>query len=252
MNTRILEKLGLTSSESKVYSALLSLGDATRGKLVAESKVTGSKIYDLLEKLQDKGLVSTYIQNKVMHFKSTNPHQLLNYLEKKKEATESLEKEIKSLLPSLLLSYNSSKEEQEVELLTGLHGLEIIFREQVEILKKEDICYVIGGTRGSDEEIVQAFFQKVHQMRKERGIKTKMLFNINQKESTEQLYSSKKYPETITKYIEHASPVAINVYKDRTVIIIFAKKISAISIKSQDVANSFIGYFNLLWKTAKK
>ena len=39
-------------------------------------------------------------------------------------------------------------------------------------------------------------------------------------------------------------------YLDRTIIIIFGKQINAIKIKSIDVANSFIEYFNLLWKTA--
>ena len=75
-----------------------------------------------------------------------------------------------------------------------------------------------------------------------------MLFNIAQKESTEKLYSNKKFPSTTTRYIKHTSPVAINVYKDRTVIIIFSKDISSVYIKSQEVANSFKEYFDLLWK----
>ena len=118
-------------------------------------------------------------------------------------------------------------------------------------MNKGDTCYVIGGTKGVDEEIVQAFFEKVHIWRREKGIKTKMLFNLSQKESTEQLYSSKKYPDTTTRYIQHTSPVAINVYKNKTIIIIFGRKMSAISIKSADVAKSFIEYFNLLWTSSK-
>ena len=87
-------------------------------------------------------------------------------------------------------------------------------------------------------------------MREKKKIKTKMLFNYRQKETTKLLYSNKKYLGTTTKFIQHTSPVAINIYKDRTVIIIFGKQITSIHIKSQDVADSFIEYFNLLWKTA--
>ena len=79
-----------------------------------------------------------------------------------------------------------------------------------------------------------------------------MLYNLRQKAAASKDYSTKKYPGTTTKYIEHTSPVAINIYKDRTTIIIFSKKISAIHIKSQDVANSFLEYFNILWKQAIK
>jgi sugar-specific transcriptional regulator TrmB len=252
MRIEILREIGLTDSETRVYLALLELGDSTRGEIVNKSGIAGSKIYEILEKLHDKGLASIYIKNKVKHFKPTNPKQILGYLEDKKQQISNTEKEVKSILPRLLALYSGSKEEQEVELISGLKGLEIIFKEQIELLNKNDTCYVIGGTKGSDEEVVQAFFEKVHIWREEKGIKTKMLFNQRQKETTEKLYSSKKYPATKTKYIQHISPVAINIYKDRTVIIIFGNKINSIYIKSKDVANSFIEYFNLLWDSGKR
>lgn len=252
MEWNILTEIGLSDSEKKVYLALLDLGDSTRGDIVNKSMITGSKVYEILERLQEKGLASIYLKDKVKHFKPTNPKQLLNYLEKKKGEIVEIEKQTKDILPKLLEKFNSSNENQEVELITGMKGLEILFREQVDSLKKGETCYVIGGTWGNgenNEPIVQSFFEKIHLMRENRKIKTKMLFNVNQKETTQKLYSTKKYPGTKTKYISHASPVAINIYKDRTIIIIFGNKISSIYIKSKDVANSFIEYFELLWKT---
>ena len=251
MNTAILNEIGLSESEKKVYLALLSLGDSTRGDIVNKSNVSGSKVYELLEKLQDKGLVSIYIKDNVKHFKSTNPKQILNFLEKKKEKLIDLEKQANLFLPTLLAQYGSSKKDQEVELLNGLKGLEIMFREQVDLLKKDDVCYVIGGTKGSGEETIQNFFEKIHLMREKKQIKTKMLFNIKQRATTKKLYSSKNYPHTSTKYLEHTSPVAINVFKDRTIIIIFGEEITSIYIKSIDVANSFMEYFKILWGIAK-
>src|SRR3989344_6936994 len=250
MEMNILKEIGLTESEKKVYLALLELGDSTRGEIVKKSGVTGSKVYELLEKLQEKGLVSIYIKEKVKHFKPTNPKQLLNYLEHKKEEILNIEKQTQLILPDLLSKFNSSKEDEEIELITGMHGLGVIFREQVDLLKKEDVCYVIGGTWGTgeaDESIIQAFFEKIHLMKERKRIKTKMLFNLKQKETTDKLYSTAKYPSTTTRYIEHSSPVAINVYENKTIIIIFGKKITSIYIKSKDVANSFVEYFNILW-----
>ena len=252
MNASFLNEIGLSESEKNVYLALLDLGDSTRNNIVNKSKVAGSKVYELLQKLQDKGLVSIYLKDGIKHFKPTSPSQILNYLEEKKSKIFDIENEAKSILPQLMLRFNSSKKGQEVELLSGLRGLEVIFREQVEMMKKGDTCYVIGGTRGSDEEIVQGFFEKIHVMRQQNGIKTRMLFNEVQRKSTKELYSQKKYSGTETRYIEHTSPVAINVYKDRTVIIIFGNEITSIYIKSEDVAQSFLEYFNLLWKVAKK
>ncbi len=254
MDTKILNEIGLNSSEARVYLALLELGDSTRGAIVDESGIAGSKVYDLLNRLQEKGLVSVYVKDKVKHFKPTNPKQILNYLEIKKQEITDVEKQAKSLIPFLLEKFNSSKEEQEVELLSGIKGLEIIFREQVDILKKGEACYVIGGTWGTGEEMekrVQLFFEKVHLLREEKGIKTKMLFNKSQKDTTSKLYSEGRFSGTETRYIEHTSPVAINIFRDKTAIVIFGRKISSIYIHSQSVADSFIEYFSLLWKQAK-
>jgi len=252
MNENVLKEIGLTDSEIRIYLALMKLGDSTRSNIVNKSGITGSKAYEVLEKLQQKGLVAIYVQNKVKHFKPTNPKQILYYLEDKKKQISQVEEQAKQVIPFLLQQFDESKEDQEVELLTGLKGLEIIFREQVDLLKKGEICYVIGGTKGSDEEIVMTFFKKIHELREEKKIKTKMLYNLRQKTDILKNYSSKLYPGTDTRFIEHTSPVAINIYKDRTVIIIFSKKISAIHIKSQDVANSFMEYFNILWKQARE
>jgi hypothetical protein len=79
-----------------------------------------------------------------------------------------------------------------------------------------------------------------------------MLYNLKQRETVNSLYSSKQFPNSETRYIEHSSPVSINIYHDKVFIIIFGKEITAIYIKSQDVANSFLEYFNLLWKTARR
>ncbi len=248
---KILPELGLSQSEIKVYLALLDLGDSTRSDIVNKSGIAGSKVYDILEKLKEKGLISIYIQNKIKHFKPVNPKQILNYVEEKKDEINKIEQDVKSILPTLLLKFTSSAKEQEVELLNGLKGLGILFREQVDILKTGETCYVIGGTKATEEEPTVAFFQKIHTLREEKKIKTKMLYNLRQMSTTEKFYSSQKYPHTKIRYIKHTSPVAINVYKDRTVIIIFSGTITAIHIKSEDVAQSFKEYFELLWGQAK-
>ena len=174
------------------------------------------------------------------------------YLEEKKSKIKNIENQTKQILPLLLEKFNSSKEEEEVEILSGLKGLETIFREQVDNLKKGETNYVIGGTRDYDEDDVKAFFHKIHKMRQKKGIITKILFNLKQKDSYAKQFSSKYYKFSYIRYIKHSSPVSINIYKDKTFIIIFGKKITAIYINSKEVANSFIEYFNLLWKTAKK
>ncbi len=248
MNENVIKEAGLTDSETKIYLALLEIGDSTRGNIVNHSRVAGSKVYENLEKLHQKGLVSWYIQQGVKHFKPTNPKQLLTYLEEKKKSIIRVEEKMQSILPLLLSQYSDSKEEQEVELLTGMKGLETIFFEQVDLLKRGEFNYVIGGTKGSNEGPMFAFFEKIHHMRQAKGIKTKMLYNVSQKETVDRLYGQSKFSLTQVRYIPTASPVAINIYANRVVIIIFGKEMTLIHIRSQQTASSFLEYFSILWK----
>lgn len=247
----VLRSIGLTDSETKVYLALLELGDTTRGELVNRSGIAGSKVYEVLEKLHSKGLISIYNLEGIKHFKAVSPKQIVQYIEDQKSEIAKAEDLAKKVLPDLMARFVSSEEEQEVGLLVGLKGLEIIFNEQIEMLKKGETCYVIGGTRGSGEEPVYAFFHKIHILRQKKGIITKMLYNIDQRHLIEAHYSQKEFPLTETRYIKFVSPVAINIYQDRTVIIVFGKKITSIQIISQDVADSFLEYFRMLWVTGR-
>ena len=115
----VLQEIGLTESEAKVYLALLDLGNSTRGDIVNKSQIAGSKVYEILERLQAKGLVSIYVKKNIKHFKPTSPKNILSYLEERKQKLKELEDEATAILPALFAKFNASKEEQEVELLTG-------------------------------------------------------------------------------------------------------------------------------------
>ena len=144
-----------------------------------------------------------------------------------------------------------SKEDQEVELLTGFKGMEQVFREQVERMKKGECSYVIGGTRAQERPDVLAYFEKLHHIRNQKRLVTKMLYNESARGTIDTRYQQLKFKDTEIRFISHVSPVAINIYQDRTFIIIFGKQITTINIKSQDVANSFMEYFNLMWKQSR-
>ena len=64
VNKALLQQIGLTSGESEVYLALLEIGSTSTGKIIRQSKVHASKVYPILDRLIDKGLVSFIKQGK--------------------------------------------------------------------------------------------------------------------------------------------------------------------------------------------
>ena len=57
----ILEDLGLSKREAKAYLALLELGSTTVGEIIKKTDIPSSKIYEVLDRLMKKGLVSYVI-----------------------------------------------------------------------------------------------------------------------------------------------------------------------------------------------
>src|SRR3989344_8398974 len=95
-----LRKLGLTNGEARAYSALLELGSSTVGPIVSKSGIAYSKIYEVLDRLIEKGLASFVIKQKTKHFQPLEPRRLQEYLDKKEEEIKESRTLLNEILPS--------------------------------------------------------------------------------------------------------------------------------------------------------
>ena len=59
MESRDLEAFGLTEKESRVYLALLELGEAGIGEIAKKSAIKRTTLYDVVENLKKSGLVGS-------------------------------------------------------------------------------------------------------------------------------------------------------------------------------------------------
>ena len=76
MYQEILQKIGLSLNEARVYEALLYLGEVNVNKISIKSKVHRRNVYDSLNKLIGKGLASeTFIKGEKF-FKAIDPERL--------------------------------------------------------------------------------------------------------------------------------------------------------------------------------
>src|SRR3989344_6756812 len=129
-----LLKIGLTEGESKVYLALSELGSSTVGPIVNKSQVAYSNIYDILNRLIDKGIVSFIIKDKTKYFQAASPSNLILYLDKKQEEIIKEKEALRKIIPDLE-KLQEMKTRQEAEIFLGKKGL----RTAYEKLSKEVI-----------------------------------------------------------------------------------------------------------------
>ena len=99
INTKILEELGLTKSEIKVYISLLKIGESKKDAIVKSSKISPSKLYDVTNKLMQKGLVSVILKNNIKHFRAAPPEAIIHFIKEKRTNLKEKEDELtKNLL----------------------------------------------------------------------------------------------------------------------------------------------------------
>jgi len=249
MINQALRAIRLTDGEIKIYLALLELGSSSTGNIIQKSSISGSKVYEVLDRLIEKGLVSSVTKNGVKYFESSSPNKILDYLNEKEKEIEFEKINIQKIIPELLLKQNSHVK-SEVKVYTGLEGLKTANEDIINTLKKGEEWLSMGLTE--QPESWEIYFNKKQVKRSKKGILHRHLVN----EKYKSLYQArKKLPYTKFRFLpkEFEMPTSTEIYGDKIIIMILIKENPmAIMIESKPVADSFKKYFEHLWKTAKE
>ena len=248
MDISDLKKIGLTEGELKLYDALLELGESTRTMLAKKSGISPSKIYDVANRLLEKGIISSVKKNGIINFSAANPERIADFLQQKEEELSKERQLVNTLLPTLLLKYQKTKEEVDIEVLYGWEGMKTAFDDIVRTLSKDDENYVFGASQGQNSKQADIFFTKYFKKVEKKGYNVKIIFNENvrnNKQRTE--YYSKKHE---VRYLHQDTFAEFNLYKDNALIVLLLKKPIIIKIKNKEAAYSFREYFKSLWKQA--
>ena len=149
MNKEILREIGLTDTEIKIYLNLLSLGATSAGKIVEETGIYRKNLYDSLNKLIGKGLVTYVIENKTKVFQPKDPENLIRFLEEKKNKISEKEEELKKEIPLLKQKFGSAQNEIESEIYRGIEGIKTILKE---CLNYKEVLF-IGATEDVENRL---------------------------------------------------------------------------------------------------
>ena len=247
MNERLLEDIGLTKGEIKVYLTLLKLGETTTGKIIEEAQISSGKIYEILNKLIKKGLASYIIKEKTRYFSATSPNRILEFLHEKEKELNKKEQQLKEELPSLLNLQKQTKS-YETTIFKGFKGIQTAIFEVLNNLNKEDEILAMG-IRSSKEKQYNILWQRWHKERIKKKIICKAIFSDK---GTDYYNLFKNMRFTKVKVLLELTPSAIDIMKDKVLIFTYEKEISCLVISNEEIAKSFKTFFESIWKIAKK
>jgi HTH-type transcriptional regulator, sugar sensing transcriptional regulator len=240
-----LKELGLSEGQVSVYSACLELGIASLNQLHEKTGIERRNIYDILNKLIEKGLIS-YIEEKGRKtYQCTHPNKIKEEIQTKQEALAKLMHE----LPNITARYNESKPHIKAEVYRGDDALKALLNEALEY--KES--FWIGGNSGIENAAGLKFWFK-HWMERRAEQKHIMHDLVDYGTSLEDFspHDIKKHKKFYYKYCQLpkdlSSPMVILIFGNKVAQILWSKQSFAFVLESPEIKESFMKYFNYFWK----
>ena len=250
MNLQTLEKIGLSKAEIKVYLSLLGLGSTSSGRIVKETELRKSTVYESIRRLQEKGLVSYVIKEGMKYFEATDPDRIIDFLQEQKRKLNETEDEAKKLILELKKGFDILKPHAEAHVLVGVEGFKTMRRDVLRNAKGENLLI---GAISREDEVMPGFFEEWNKQRQKKKIWMRVL---HKKSARKKAMSKKefmgKYFETKFLPEELESPTVINIYGDRVVNVLWKKNYPVCFLLiNKEIADSYRKYFYYLWKLAK-
>ena len=242
MITRILVDAGLEEKEASVYAAILELGEATIAKIAKTSSVRRSTVYEMLESLKKKGLISQTNHKKRPIFLAENPKKLVEELEARR-------KRLESSMPELLSIMNLLDKKPKIRYFEGISGVREVFEDTLvypceEILTWFPYPYINLG----EEYFWQSYLPERVRMRIwARAIVPDTLAN---RQFAQDLRTR---AITITRFVKDKAfskfDLEIKIYGNTKVGIISYREDLGIIIESKKIYDGLRAIFETLWNS---
>jgi|APSaa5957512622_1039677.scaffolds.fasta_scaffold02865_4 HTH-type transcriptional regulator, sugar sensing transcriptional regulator len=249
MKIKELEQLGLTSGEARTYLALLELKSSTVGAIIKKSKVASSKIYSVLERLIQKGLISFITKEKIKHYTALPPNRLEEYIDKKEKEILENKQLLKSLMPELENLSDKNKEEN-VQIFKGIKGIITAYEMMLDSAKTNStIKYFYAHQEHYSKEAKEfyvlnsKFPELLKKYYKEKRIKFKGILD-----NTDVVKKGKHMEIKESKF-----PLMMNADFNEEYVLMISWEGSpmGVLIRSKEFAKNLEIHFDFLWKQIK-
>ncbi len=244
MLNKTLARLGFTEKESKIYLTLLEQGTLRARDLSRKTSINRVTVYDILEGLAKKGLISKIKKSGATFFTALEPARLLNDLDRKTEALEEERQKLQDILPQFISLQYTGTSKPKVQFFEGEKGMREAYEDTL-TTKKQIIAYANFETM---QEGLPGFFPKYFHRRAGKKIFIRAVFPQNKlsleraQHNQEEFRDTRFFPENVTFSPE------VNVYDNKMLVASWKEKMAVI-IESKELADLQKVIFESLWQT---
>lgn len=249
MYHHILESLGLSINESKIYETLLDLGESSITSIATKAKIHRRNVYDAIQRLVDKGLVFQIFSSNETSYNAVDPDKLV-------ELSEERQEQLETILPELKKKFVERLAPEEAYIYRGLEGQKNVWRDVLRVGKES---YFIGAKGNWFDPRLDAARNAFFREANRKKIKFIQLFEQEVKEKIpnfpKHFIGDLKYRFLPKKYSTNS---AIHIFGDYVVtytgisikhtnddIVFFV-------IRSKNLADSYRTWFEYMWEQSKE
>ncbi len=247
MHLEALQELGLSDGQIQVYAAVLELGISTINKIHEKTGIERRNIYDILNKLIERGFVSYTTEKGKRTYQCTHPNKLLEEIKQKQIALKELEKEVPNIKDLFLLA----RPDIRAEVYRGNEAIKSLLNELLEY--KE--TYWMGGNSFEEYKSVsqnlQVWFN--HWMKRRAEQHHVMYDLVSYGTCLKGLEPNKKemHKKAYYRYCQLPkgvyTPMVIIIFGNNVAQVIWDRQPFAFVLESQKIRESFMKYFKHFW-----
>lgn len=244
----VLRSVGLTPNEIKVYKALLELKKGTKTPIVRKARVLPSKVYEVLDRLVRRGLVTYFVENNVTQYVPVHPSCVARVFDEK---VRELERQKEEFL-SGLAKFPAGDFAVDAQIFRGWRGLRNAFSTVYDDLAPQDTYYLLGSTPGENWGAAMDFFLKIDVLFRKKRIRHKAVQQLSTKKQAKEYLARTDSSLWQVRYYPTAGPFSIGIGNTYVVLELLDSDPLCILIRNKKIRDACLRYFEAIWSISKE
>lgn len=240
MISKNLEKIGFTEKEALVYLACLELGESNIQQISKKSGIKRTTVYDVIESIKERGIISTVTINKKIHYYAEDPRTIEDSLEEKKGL-------LRRILPELLSVTNIIDKKPKIRFFEGVDGIKEVYKDTLRFPGQELIGWGSPkATENFDAEFLTNYYIPA---RLKDKISVRAIANQNEVWNNLKLIDEKSLRKTRLVNKNLPFDVEIDLYGGRCVAVFAFEEKIALIIESEKIYTTLKSIFEMSWES---
>jgi sugar-specific transcriptional regulator TrmB len=246
-----LMEQGLTQTEISLYVTSLQFGSETAAKLAKLSGVKRTTTHSALLNLVEKGMMGIHVQAGTSHYTATDPNLIERTFVEKMDILKKQQLDFINLLPLFEDMTKAQNISSEVSSYHGMAGVKTAVDSALYCVSRR--WKIISPERNffsdSDKDYADYFMK----LRKQRGIKAQSLWEpaFVKKRTFDEVAFEFRNPKVLPEKLSGKFKATIIIFDSSVIFITSAIEMSAVLIKSQEIAGTMEVFFDGLWASSK-